>query len=374
MHNDIIEFIRRRDYRFVRDLGQGACGRTVLLYDDQIDESFVCKKFAPCSEDTRQELFFNFVRETKILHRVYHENVVRVFNCYLYPEDFTGYILMEFVEGSDIEDYLAKSPERINELFLQAIAGFRYLESKSILHRDIRPQNLMVRADGIVKIIDFGFGKLVRESKDFDKSISLNWWCELPREFSDGIYDFKTEVYFVGKLFEGIIQDNSIDHFKYPRMLANMCQRDPDNRVRGFAEIEKAIQDDRFYEIGFAEEEMAIYRTFADSLAAHVTKIESEAKYQDDVDRVQMGLENVYRSVMLEDTVPDSGAVLRCLLNGGFYYTKAGLPVQAVKEFVRLLKSSSPEKKRIILLNVHTRLDAVSRYDDQTSYEDNLPF
>jgi serine/threonine-protein kinase len=45
--NEVISFLRKRDYRFVRELGQGACGKTVLLYDDQIEEYFVCKKYLP---------------------------------------------------------------------------------------------------------------------------------------------------------------------------------------------------------------------------------------------------------------------------------------------------------------------------------------
>ncbi|MCY3023463.1 MAG: protein kinase [Planctomycetota bacterium] len=121
--DDIIKFIRRKDYRFVKELGQGACGRTLLLHDDQIDEDFVCKKFTPHAEEDRAALFANFVREIKILHQVYHDNVVRVFNYYIYPEICTGFILMEFVEGTDVEDYLGESPEMANEVFLQTISG-----------------------------------------------------------------------------------------------------------------------------------------------------------------------------------------------------------------------------------------------------------
>lgn len=170
-----IEFIRKRDYKFIKELGQGACGKTVLLYDDMINEHFVCKKYHPFSETHRQELFSNFVREIKLLHQVHDTNVVRVFNYYLYPDQLTGYILMEFVDGTDVEDYLKNAPEKINEIFLQVINGFRYLEANNILHRDIRPQNLMVTNTDNVKIIDLGFGKKIEQSKDFDKSISLNW-------------------------------------------------------------------------------------------------------------------------------------------------------------------------------------------------------
>ena len=74
-----------------------------------------------------------------------------------------------------------------------------------MLHRDIRAGNLLVDNDGQLKIIDLGFGKQVNTSLDFDKSITLNWWCATPDEFRFKRYDFGTEVYFVGKLFEQLI-------------------------------------------------------------------------------------------------------------------------------------------------------------------------
>lgn len=166
---EIVTFLRKRDYRLERELGQGACGQTVLLFDEQIDQHFVCKKYVPYASSRRQELFQNFVREIKLLHQVHHENVVRVFNHYLYPEQFAGYILMEFVDGTEIDEFAAARPELLNETFLQAVRGFGHLERCGILHRDIRPGNLMVRTDGILKIIDLGFGKRVETSGDFDK-------------------------------------------------------------------------------------------------------------------------------------------------------------------------------------------------------------
>ena len=195
MKKNIIEFVRKKDFELVKELGQGACGKTVLLYDDIIEEQFVCKKYSPLFDEDKELLFRNFVQEIKLLHLVYHQNVVRVFSYHIYPEHHTGYILMEHINGYDIEEYLEKYPQNINEVFLQTIEGFRHLESNNILHRDIRPQNIMVREDGTVKIIDFGFGKQVFYESDFDKSISLNWWCVLPNEFSkqvQGIGDVRS--------------------------------------------------------------------------------------------------------------------------------------------------------------------------------------
>jgi len=322
MQEKLIEFIRKRDYKLVKELGQGACGKTVLLHDDVINEHFVCKKYSPFCESDRQELFSNFIREIKLLHRVHHHNVVRVFNYYLYPDQFSGYILMEFVDGSDFDDYLEQTPEKTNEVFLQAISGFRYLEANNILHRDIRPQNLMVSSDGVLKIIDLGFGKRVEYPEDFDKSISLNWWCEPPEEFANSLYDFRTEVYFIGKLFEKIIQEQGIEHFKYKSILSNMCLRNPNLRIQSFFDINKEIHNNKFFQINLNEEEMAYYREFAQYLQKHITKIGSGAKYVDDFDKVQAQLEDAYRSFMLEDVSPDAALITRCFLNGPFYYKK----------------------------------------------------
>jgi serine/threonine-protein kinase len=99
----IVAFLRKRDYVFVKVLGQGACGQTVLLRDEIIGSDFVCKKYLPFAESHRQELFRGFLREIKLLHEVYHTNVVRVFNYYVYPEQYTGFILMEYVAGKDIK-------------------------------------------------------------------------------------------------------------------------------------------------------------------------------------------------------------------------------------------------------------------------------
>jgi serine/threonine-protein kinase len=297
---------------------------------------------------------------------------VRVFNYYLYPEQLTGYILMEHVDGSDIEEYLSSAPEQSNEVFLQTIDGFRYLESNEILHRDIRPQNILVRHDGTVKIIDLGFGKRIRQPADFDKSISLNWWCEPPAEFANSVYDFRSEVYFVGKLFEKLLQEHGIDHFKYKSILSRMCHWDPEARIQSFSDVQKEIESDPFLEIAFGQEELACYREFSDRLARHLTKIESGSKYVHDLERIKLQLEGAYRSCMLEDLVPDAAAIVKCFIGGGYYYRKTGFPVVALREFVRLMKTCTTEKQRIVLANLQTRLDAVARYSKDL--DDDIPF
>jgi serine/threonine protein kinase len=371
MSDSIIHFLRLKDYKQIKELGQGACGKTILLYDETISEHFVCKKFVPYSDNEKVELFEAFTREIKLLHLVYHENIVRVFNYYLYPEQFAGFILMEYVEGKDIETYISENPDRINELFIQAVNGFSHLEVNNILHRDIRPYNILVNNLGALKIIDFGFGKRIATSKDFNKSVTLNWWCEKPAEFNTQQYDFSTEVYFVGKLFQGLIAANSIESFAYSDTLLQMCMHNSQDRIKSFSDVLRKIQSNKFMEIGFSEEEKETYRFFANSVSQTISKIEGTTTYNSEIEKIQLGLENAYRACMLEDWIPDSSTVIRCLLNGSYYYNKSSFSVESLKGFIHLLKSSSYDKKKIIISNLQTRLNAIKRY---TAQEENLPF
>ncbi len=376
----LVTFLRRKDYVLVKELGQGACGRTVLLNDEVLNQYFVCKKYAPLQGLDRATLFQNFVREIKLLHDLHHVNVLRVFNYYLYPETFSGFILMEYVQGDDLPSYLKRNPEQTNEIFLQVIQGFQHLESKSVLHRDIRPANLMVTDDGIVKIIDLGFGKRVESSVDFDKSISLNLWCEPPAEFHTSTYDFCTEVYFVAKLFEQILLQENIQHFKYLEILNRMAARKPEHRIASFSEVERAIHSDLFYEINFSEDELMAYRVFADEITERLTKMESSVKYADDLERIRAGLQSVVRTVALETYMPDSAPLMRCLLVGQYYYRKDGFPVRVLKQFLKLLQTVSIEKQRIVLANLHSRFDSINRYTKRQvpspfdDMDDDIPF
>jgi hypothetical protein len=118
--------------------------------------------------------------------------------------------------------------------------------------------------------------------------------------------------------------------------------------------VETTIQSDQFFEIGFSDEQLQVYRAFADLVFQHVAKIESGAKYSDDVERLQAQLNDAYRSFMLEEFVPEPAVVVRTLLVGNFYIKRLNFPTARVRDFVKLLKTSTSEQRRIIVANLHT--------------------
>ncbi|CAI9681108.1 Serine/threonine-protein kinase PknD [Elizabethkingia anophelis] len=372
MSQNVIEFLRKKDYKFIRNIGQGGLGKTILLKDEIIDEQFVCKKYDPISDDYKEIYFQNFIDEIKFLHNVYHNNIVRVFNYYLYPDKLTGYILMEFVDGENIKNYLASNPHLISSIFKQVIDGFAHLENNNILHRDIRPENILISNQNTVKIIDFGFGKRINFKEDFDKSISINWRFQPPREFENKIYDFRTEIYFIGKLFEEIIVESGINDFIYKEVINQMTKLDYDSRIENFNLIQRHIISLEDIEIDFTDSEKESYRNFAHNLGVTFSKIESNTVYIKEIEKIYKGLEEVKRNSLLEDYIQNPGAIAEKFVNGNFrYYKKAEFPLHVLSNFIKLINSVSSDKQKIILNNLWQRLDNIERY---TIEDDGLPF
>lgn len=374
MKKDVIEFVRSKDYKFIKEIGQGGTGKTVLLKDEMIDEFFVCKKYSPFYSIDKEKYFKNFIQEIKILYSLYHKNVVRVYNYYLYPEKHTGYILMEYIKGKHIYDYITNNPDRLNDVFQQTIEGFLYLESNTILHRDIRPENILVYEGGIVKIIDFGFGKIIDFNNNYDKSISLNWRFSVPNEFEKSTYDSRTEVYFVGKLFEEIIQSLSLDNFTYKNILKLMTNPDYSSRIQSFFEVSRNLTSNSVDNLEFTEQEKETYQIFATSLLQICNRKSNNVEYISDIDKIIIGLETIYRNSLLENIVQNPYKLLNCFFRGEFYYNNTvELHTFLLKNFITLIKSVSDDKKKIILNNLWQRFDKITTYTSVVEDED-LPF
>ncbi|MGO7154562.1 protein kinase domain-containing protein [Rhizobium leguminosarum] len=376
-----IEFNRPAKYKALKRLGAGACGETVLIHDENMDCYFVAKKYSPVfaqseSPDDFSELLTRFNYEARILFRLNHPNIVRVYSYYDYREFHTAYILMEYIDGENIVDFTRRNPSMLDNIFEKIIDGFSHLEEKNILHRDIRPLNILVDQIGNPKIIDFGFGKRLEDvHEDAGKSITLNWWCETPPEFSRSIYDFQTEVYFVGKLFEQIITEEGLSGFKYLKLVRTMCERNRDKRFKTFSEVKNAVIAGQFEELSFSPEETRAYRSFANTLSYIISSIDPSTKYERDHDKITPGLDAIYRQSMLEENVPRPNRIASVFIRGSFkYYTNHPFETEILKNFLSTLKSLPPDKQSIVLENLLTRLDAVQRTKPKPDLDDDIPF
>jgi hypothetical protein len=154
-----------------------------------------------------------------------------------------------------------------------------------------------------------------------------------------------------------------------------MCEPDPGRRIKSFAEIDRSIRSEQITETEFSDEEIVVYRSFASSLVLITSKIAQSAKYITDPTKIQSKLGEIYRSSMLEWSILDSHRIIGCFVDGGYYYkTNQLMPTETVRDFIRLLKSCGVEQVRIIIANLHTRLDTVKRYDPDEIQDEDIPF
>jgi len=370
----IVEFNRKKHFKHIRPLGAGGTGDTHLFEDETTDMLFAFKKYSPKDTNYIEEHYNRFVDEIKILFKISYPNIVRVYNYYLYPESKLGYLQMEYIDGVTIDKF-----EPIvwgkdwDDIFTEVILAFEYLETNNILHRDIRPANIMIDRSENVKIIDFGFGKKLETTEQDGRSVFLNWpVTQLPNETeNDGIYNHKTEIYFIGKLFQKILGDE-YDNFKYKHVIEKMTKLNPDERYQAFNLVSHDISKGILAEIDFTEKEKKVYQVFADAISGHINNYIDKYDPINDVSTTLNRLSELIRKSSLEEYVQDNGQLVRCFINSGFSYkSRNNIEVAYVIEFYQLLQRLTPNKQKIVLDNIYNRL---AKIKINITEDDGLPF
>ena len=149
-------------YLLERELGRGGMATVHLARDSELDRPVAVKVLAAHlsgDEDLRER----FVREARMAAGLSHPNVVQVFDAG--EEDGRLFIVMEYVPGVTLADELRRAgklePCAAVDLALQACAGLEHAHEAGLVHRDVKPGNLILREDGALKITDFGIARAV---------------------------------------------------------------------------------------------------------------------------------------------------------------------------------------------------------------------
>ena len=146
-------------YLILEEIGKGGMGVVYKARDERLGKVVALKVLSvvDSEESSSRKRFRNEARAAAVLN---HPTIAAVFDYD--EEDGTPFIVYEYVEGVTLDRIIAGeklAPERIVALASQMAAGIAHAHERGILHRDIKPQNIMVNAEGQVKILDFGLAK-----------------------------------------------------------------------------------------------------------------------------------------------------------------------------------------------------------------------
>jgi eukaryotic-like serine/threonine-protein kinase len=154
-------------YRIESRLGSGGMSTVHLAFDERL-ERYVAVKLLAEHLASDPAFVSRFQREALAAARLIHPNIVQVFDSGLDDVRDQHYIVMEYIDGQSCAEILRERGwlpvEEALPIILGACAGLDYAHRKGVVHRDVKPGNLLVAADHVVKLADFGIAKATEQS------------------------------------------------------------------------------------------------------------------------------------------------------------------------------------------------------------------
>jgi len=148
-------------YRLVDRLGAGGMGEVYLAEDHRLDR-LVALKLLPVHFASDDERLARFQREARAASALNHPNILTIHE--VGEADSLRFIATEYIDGETVQELISRQHLTLKEILniaIQVASGLAAAHAAGIVHRDIKPDNIMRRADGLVKLLDFGIAKLL---------------------------------------------------------------------------------------------------------------------------------------------------------------------------------------------------------------------
>ena len=192
-------------YRLLELLGVGGMG-AVYLCEHMFMKRLVALKVLPVEKLQDQSSLLRFYREARAGAALDHPNIVRAFDIDKF--DQLHFLVMEFVDGTSMQEIVARngpfSPNRAAHYAAQSALGLHHAHELGMVHRDIKPGNLLLERTGLVKVLDMGLARFFDQKNDnvterFDNNCVLGTADYLaPEQAISNVVDIRADIYALG--------------------------------------------------------------------------------------------------------------------------------------------------------------------------------
>lgn len=260
-------------YELLEKIGGGGMA-AVYKAKDLVLDRFVAVKVMNNSLLHDQEFVNRFVFEARATAKLSHPNVVKVFDAGVDHQIY--YMVMELVEGHTLKQYISKYAPLEEEETIRIIRhicfGLAHAHQNGIIHRDIKPQNIIYSTDGTYKVADFGISRVLQETNSFTKTGNVVGSVHYmsPEQITEQPISFATDLYSLGiVLFEMLtghppydskemvaialqhLNDPIPDPKKYNPTLSDelveiiytLLDKDPSNRFQSIGELLDTLEN-----------------------------------------------------------------------------------------------------------------------------------
>ncbi|HEV7897378.1 MAG TPA: serine/threonine-protein kinase [Planosporangium sp.] len=205
-------------YRLVRSLGQGGMGRVWLARDEVLHRDVAIKEVIPpegLTAQERDEMRRRTLREARAAARLNHPSVVRVYD--VVRTDVHPWIVMEYVASRSLHQVISEDgtlpPARVAQIGLQVLGALRAAHNAGVLHRDVKPSNVLLTDDGRVVLTDFGLATMAGEATVTRPGMVLGSPAYIaPERARQGITGPESDLWSLGATLYAAVEGSSPYH------------------------------------------------------------------------------------------------------------------------------------------------------------------
>src|ERR1039457_4642070 len=228
-------------YRILAEAGRGAMGVVYKAEDTKLGR-MVALKFLPDELATHPPALERLRREARMIAALNHPGICTMYQ--LGEASGRVFLVMEFLEGESLRERMARKPLSENELLEIAVQVAKALEAahgEGMVHRDIKPDNLFLTKQGVVKLMDFGLAKLVEEESGGapQSAVTGTSGYMSPEQARGEALDARSDIYSLGKVLEELA--GASPPKKLAPILSKALAGDPVKRWQSAGELRGAL-------------------------------------------------------------------------------------------------------------------------------------